>query len=298
MKIVSILIMLITISTIRGQNNSPDSTFSFYPLDNGNYWEYNVYGGSDPIHLEYQYSYWVKVIGDTVLDNGKSYKTLSRGYFNNSSIDLIFERIDSTTTSVYRFDAVGEYKIDSLACSEGDTIRCSRYTHSNLETYCTNVIQRDIYGHNLKVKYLNDYWGIPNVEYELAEKIGLIANYSWEVGSHEEYLQYAKIRDIEYGVPVEVASINNIPQKFSLSQNYPNPFNPVTTIRFEIPYQQNVELAIYDILGREVKLLYEGIAPAGLMVIDFNAQGFSSGVYIYRLKTAEFISSKKLVILK
>jgi len=85
---------------------------------------------------------------------------------------------------------------------------------------------------------------------------------------------------------------------YQLYQNYPNPFNPVTTIRFEIPYQQNVELAIYDILGREVKLLYDGIAPAGLMVIDFNARGFSSGVYIYRLKTDEFISSKKLIILK
>jgi phosphatidylserine/phosphatidylglycerophosphate/cardiolipin synthase-like enzyme len=85
---------------------------------------------------------------------------------------------------------------------------------------------------------------------------------------------------------------------YQLYQNYPNPFNPVTTIRFEIPYQQNVELGIYDILGREVKMLYDGIAPAGIMVIDFNAQGFSSGVYIYRLKTDEFISSKKFVMLK
>jgi len=103
------------------------------------------------------------------------------------------------------------------------------------------------------------------------------------------------------GTPVSVDDRNKtsyLPRDYKLSQNFPNPFNPVTTIRFEIPYQQNVELAIYDILGREVKLLYDGIAPAGLMVIDFNAQGFSGGVYIYRLKTDEFISSKKLIILK
>ncbi len=103
------------------------------------------------------------------------------------------------------------------------------------------------------------------------------------------------------GTPVSVDDRNKtsyLPRDYKLSQNFPNPFNPVTTIRFEIPYQQNVELAIYDILGREVKLLYDGIAPAGLMVIDFNARGFSSGVYIYRLKTDEFISSKKFVILK
>jgi len=102
----------------------------------------------------------------------------------------------------------------------------------------------------------------------------------------------------DFGVVSGVEDEFVYPDKFVLYQNYPNPFNPVTTIRFEIPYQQNVELAIYDILGTKVKLLYDGIAPAGLMAIDFNARGFSSGVYIYRLKTDEFISSKKLVILK
>jgi hypothetical protein len=85
---------------------------------------------------------------------------------------------------------------------------------------------------------------------------------------------------------------------YQLHQNYPNPFNPVTTIRFEIPYSQNVELAIYDMLGREVKTLYDGVAPAGILVIDFNAQGFASGVYVYRLKTKDFIDSKKLILLK
>jgi len=106
------------------------------------------------------------------------------------------------------------------------------------------------------------------------------------------------VADFDFGVVSGVEDELVKPTEFVLYQNYPNPFNPVTTIHFEIPYQQNVELAIYDILGREVKLLYDGIAPAGLMAIDFNARGFSSGVYIYRLKTDEFISSKKFVILK
>jgi hypothetical protein len=85
---------------------------------------------------------------------------------------------------------------------------------------------------------------------------------------------------------------------YQLHQNYPNPFNPVTTIRFEIPYTQKVELAIYDMLGREVKRLYNGEAPAGILTIDFNAQGLASGVYVYRLKTENFIDSKKLILLK
>jgi hypothetical protein len=85
---------------------------------------------------------------------------------------------------------------------------------------------------------------------------------------------------------------------YQLHQNYPNPFNPITTIRFEIPYSQIVELAIYDMLGREVKRLYDGEVPAGVLTIDFNAQGLASGVYIYRLKTENFIDSKKLILLK
>ncbi len=100
----------------------------------------------------------------------------------------------------------------------------------------------------------------------------------------------------EYSEIIEVNIF--IAEEFKLSQNYPNPFNPVTTIRFEIPYSQNVELAIYDMLGREVKRLYEGVAPAGVLTIDFNAQGLSSGIYVYRLKTKNFIDSKKLILLK
>jgi phosphatidylserine/phosphatidylglycerophosphate/cardiolipin synthase-like enzyme len=85
---------------------------------------------------------------------------------------------------------------------------------------------------------------------------------------------------------------------YQLHQNYPNPFNPVTTIRFEIPFTQKVELAIFDMLGREVKRLYNGEAPAGVLTIDFNAKGLASGVYVYRLRTENFIDSKKLILLK
>jgi phosphatidylserine/phosphatidylglycerophosphate/cardiolipin synthase-like enzyme len=85
---------------------------------------------------------------------------------------------------------------------------------------------------------------------------------------------------------------------FKLYQNYPNPFNPVTTIRFEVTRAQNIELKIFDILGREVKTLFKGTTPAGIMTVDFNADGFSSGIYIYRIKGDGFTASKKLMLLK
>jgi phosphatidylserine/phosphatidylglycerophosphate/cardiolipin synthase-like enzyme len=85
---------------------------------------------------------------------------------------------------------------------------------------------------------------------------------------------------------------------YQLYQNYPNPFNPLTTIRFEVPVSQHVELSIFDMLGREVKVLYNDVAPTGIIAIDFNADGLSSGVYFYRLKTQDFVASKKLLLLK
>jgi phosphatidylserine/phosphatidylglycerophosphate/cardiolipin synthase-like enzyme len=89
-----------------------------------------------------------------------------------------------------------------------------------------------------------------------------------------------------------------IPVDYYLYQNYPNPFNPVTNIKVSIPYGQNIELKIYDMLGREVKTLYSGEAPAGIMTVQFHAENLASGLYIYRLKADNFVAAKKLMILK
>lgn len=91
---------------------------------------------------------------------------------------------------------------------------------------------------------------------------------------------------------------SKIPTEFILHQNYPNPFNPSTTIKFEIPKSQKVQLILFDILGREVKTLYNDLAPAGVITIDFKADDLASGMYIYRLKTDNFSVSKKMVLLK
>ncbi len=89
-----------------------------------------------------------------------------------------------------------------------------------------------------------------------------------------------------------------IPRRFMLFQNYPNPFNASTTIRFVLPNSQNVHLAIYDLLGREVKTLLDEYRQAGVHTITFDASHFSSGVYFYRLKAGEKVETKRMVLLK
>lgn len=89
-----------------------------------------------------------------------------------------------------------------------------------------------------------------------------------------------------------------VPNEFKLSQNYPNPFNPITKINYDIPKQGFVSLKVYDVLGREIKSLVSEIQPAGYYSVDFNASGFSSGIYFYRLESQGFSNVKKMMIIK
>ncbi|MDT3695209.1 MAG: T9SS type A sorting domain-containing protein [Ignavibacterium sp.] len=87
-------------------------------------------------------------------------------------------------------------------------------------------------------------------------------------------------------------------KEFELSQNFPNPFNPNTTIRYQIPKSGNVTLKIYDVLGAEVTTLVNEEKVAGKYEVSFNASKLASGVYIYRIQAGDFISSKKMILLK
>ncbi len=98
-----------------------------------------------------------------------------------------------------------------------------------------------------------------------------------------------------YGVGIDETMI---PQTSLLDQNYPNPFNPTTTIGYDLSKMSNIELVIYDIAGRKVKTLFTGNKCAGHHKIIWDASNLSSGVYFYRLKTDNYIETKKMVFMK
>jgi hypothetical protein len=99
------------------------------------------------------------------------------------------------------------------------------------------------------------------------------------------------------GINGMVSNIN--PKSFKLNQNYPNPFNPITKITYELPVNSKVTLKIYDVLGREVaNLITNKFETAGVHEIQWNASGFSSGIYIYRIEAGKFADSKKMVLIK
>ena len=90
----------------------------------------------------------------------------------------------------------------------------------------------------------------------------------------------------------------NVPKTYGLFQNFPNPFNPETTIRYQIPKPGMVTLKVYDILGREVTTLINENKIEGSYDFTFDASRFASGVYIYQLRVNDYVSSKKMIILK
>ncbi len=91
---------------------------------------------------------------------------------------------------------------------------------------------------------------------------------------------------------------NNSPLNFKLYQNYPNPFNPSTNINYQIPNDGFVTLKIYDVLGRKVATLVNENKKTGRYNVNFNASNLTSGVYLYQLKVNDFVSTKKLVLVK
>jgi hypothetical protein len=84
---------------------------------------------------------------------------------------------------------------------------------------------------------------------------------------------------------------------FRLS-NYPNPFNPSTNVSFYLPKAGNVTLKIYDLLGREVATLVDDNLNAGSYSVEWNAANYSSGIYLYKLKSADFSETKKMLLVK
>lgn len=90
-----------------------------------------------------------------------------------------------------------------------------------------------------------------------------------------------------------------IPDTYLLEQNYPNPFNPTTTISFQIPIRERVQLQIFDIMGREVATLLDKVVEAGVHHINWTAtKNFTSGIYIYRIKVGGFSQARTMLLLK
>lgn len=100
------------------------------------------------------------------------------------------------------------------------------------------------------------------------------------------------------GIYVSTPAVPDIVRNVNLNQNYPNPFNPTTNIRYDLPEATQVRLDVYNIMGQHVTTLVNHYQTLGSHTVTFDATNLSGGVYLYRLRTQNFVETRKMVLVK
>ena len=171
--------------------------------------------------------------------------------------------------------------------------------HGNYDTSSTILIDTLVLDTVLSIPYQNLV--------ETVEVLGqTVINGQWTVFSTDniDTTMSSDVWDIMIDISNTLAiNENMIPDTYVLHQNYPNPFNPITMLRYDLPKDALVNITIYDMLGREVRTLVNTTQDAGFNSVIWNATNdfgkpASAGVYLYQIQSGEYISTKKMVLLK
>ena len=238
---------------------------------------------------------------------------------------------DSLTGSFYRMIAPGTYSVtfaaDSFVTKTVSSISVANYAAS---TY--NVVLSPLHPTPVELTKFNSYvednkvilkWEtateINNKGFEIIRKypadnstqiVGFLNGYGSSAikhnynfidkvnlaGKYEYFLNQIDINGTNNTVAETEANI--VLNNYSLYQNYPNPFNPSTSIEFEVPKEDNVTIKLYDILGNDVMTLLSEIKKPGHYTLFLNAGNLASGMYIYKMQSGNFVSTKKLMLTK
>jgi hypothetical protein len=304
------VVLIIAAGFVSAQTDTLTEALKYYPLQNGNYWEYADYS-YQIIPYEVDSSFHsLEVTGDTVLSNNRSYKILTRKHIPfDGYISKTYERIDSTTVCVYRYTddplfTDKEFLVDSLLADSGDYFGGS-YTGftSNqgvFSTLCLDIYEDSVLNYPTEVRELEDESGIPATNLLFAKGLGFINASSCEFSCGSTVLRYASIDSIEYGTQITAVDNESLDKLecYILYQNFPNPFNPSTNIDYVLPHPGYVTIKVYDVLGNEVATLVNEEKPAGYYEVDFDGRSFASGIYFYVLRSGNFIESRKMLLLK
>lgn len=222
--------------------------------------------------------------------------------YNNNSIDSYIQLYNSNGTKkgnnigLDGFGYEGIRTLNKRANGEfiviyGDDIGF------NYTQYCQRF---DTSGQVIGTRYLLTTYPVDDV---FAESVKIfqdrvVATWSDErIGNLDVYCNIRSFTNPDSTVGINQIS-SEVPEEYKLFQNYPNPFNPSTNIRFDISKSTEVKLAVYDITGREVSVLVNEKLNSGSYEYSFNAKELSSGVYIYKIKAADFVQTGKMLLVK
>lgn len=233
--------------------------------------------------------------------------------FNRGGLDAVFPALDSVVTDLYAgIGELGEEFLSNVAIARQYNKPLVAYEGGQhltgwigLPPYFAADVSRDerIYDHYLQ--YFNNWEEIDVTatfihysdiaQFHEDEAFPLLENYTMSL---DEAPKLRAFLDWQNEVNTRSEWSEENPSEIRLYQNYSNPFNPTTVISFQLSVSSNVTLKVFDAMGREVAILENGLRNSGVHSVNFDASALSSGIYIYRLTTDSFISTKKMLLIK
>lgn len=271
----------------------------YFPLQIGNSWEYK-----DRYDNSYQYT--IKAISDTVMSNGQTYTYLC-GKRDANIVYFRYYRQSGSKIYEYSTSENKEFLWCDFSKSVNDTVSINYFEKQgdtvivtmlyNQEVEMFGVIRRQW---GFYKKYLNSYFdGI----YEVTDSIGLTYEQYTEADFFN-YLTGAIINNVKYGniTSIKNDKLNNITD-FTIFRNYPNPFNNSTVISIKGLPKEDVSVKVFDILGREIKKLFQGKTSDGNLRLLWDGKNniggdVPSGIYFYSIDINQNIHVGKMILMR
>lgn len=289
-----LLFVLLLNFCLFGQTSDP---YEFFPSSVGNVWEYDG-------NLNYR----AEIYRDSIDQEG--FRHLFYSYDNYFPPYATF-KVDTTNYSVYYTPYSLNWHYYKLNADSGDhwMVRPETSEVQRIEAQVKDKYPAIFLGRQTTIMEITFYelnWGdtvinqfaFPRFTMTLGYGIGEIMEFDEEGGGPQRVLKGCIIDGDTIGIITSVDDEIVSPNSFELYQNYPNPFNPTTTIKFSINEPKKVKLAVYSLLGEEIKILVDEYRPAGIYSVVFDASKLSSGVYIYTLFAGNQSISNKLILMK
>ncbi|MEE9442416.1 MAG: S8 family serine peptidase [candidate division Zixibacteria bacterium] len=299
----------------------PGNEFSTYQNEFGfDAVESNFHDGASfpPIPIEVKQTAWTTnhnysiLVFDIYNPSPERLDNLSAGFFCDFDMDRFNDALgyDSMTSIVYQYNPSTQIYVGLVGLSMGEFVITAGQNETDAKSGFTPEQKYELLTSNapIPVNESNGDW-----HFSISQNSGTIDAFAASTfavaiiagNSLQELREAALIAQSDYGLVLDAKEeVALLPHALELSQNYPNPFNPETAIQFVLKSTQHATLDVYNIIGQNVRNLYDEIALAGEHNViwdgkDNNGQRVASGVYFYRLTTAVGDSeTKKMILMK
>jgi len=229
------------------------------------------------------------IINNTIVNNSASIQGGGLYYYYSYPElinSILWNNSAESDSQIYRYSGLAAVSYSNIQGGftgngniDSDPLFADSLFHISAGSPCIDTGDPDTTDLNLPE---TDLWG--NIRISDGNNDG---NFIIDIGVHE------------VPAPIMILGGQHKPEQINLFQNYPNPFNPVTVISYQLSAISEVDLSIYNILGQKVAALVNKKQPAGTYTVEWNAAGFASGIYFYRLQTESgFVQTKKLLFQK